>query len=138
MKKNSQNTKIISISLSDKILINIDDALSEMGYISRSELIRDSVRSFLNEKSKLNKVNGIIEGVMTIIYDDNIGSKVSTIRHEYTQVLKSFIHSDFIRGNCSCCEVILFSGNSSYVIEVYNKLKSLKGVWETNIYIASE
>jgi CopG family nickel-responsive transcriptional regulator len=138
MNKKKQEPKIISISLSERNLDSIEEALSEMGYMSRSELIRDAVRYFLNEKIQLEKVKGPIEGIITILYDHTIVSKVSQIRHQYTHVLKSFMHSDFNAHTCSCCEVILFSGQSSDIREVFNKLRAIKGVGEAHIYIASE
>jgi metal-responsive CopG/Arc/MetJ family transcriptional regulator len=138
MSKKKEEPKIISISLSQKNLQSIEEALSDMGYMSRSELIRDAVRYFLNEKVQLEKIKGSVEGIITILYDHSVVSKVSQIRHEYTHVLKSFMHSDFNAHKCSCCEVILFSGQSSDIRKAYNKLRSIKGVEEAHIYIASE
>jgi len=137
MTKNNKDLNIVSISLPDRIITDIENALSELGYMSRSELIRDAVREFLREKKKLEDVKGTVEGVITLLYNHDVASKVSEVRHRYLGIFRSFMHSDFNIDHCSCCEVLLFSGGASSVRKAYYELKSIKGVDETHIYVAS-
>jgi len=137
MTKNNKDLNIVSISLPDRIITDIENALSELGYMSRSELIRDAVREFLREKKKLEDVKGTVEGVITLLYNHDIASKVSEVRHRYLGIFRSFMHSDFNIDHCSCCEVLLFSGEASSVRKAYYELKSIKGVDETHIYVVS-
>jgi CopG family nickel-responsive transcriptional regulator len=137
MPKNNKDLNIVSISLPDRIINDIENALSELGYMSRSELIRDAVREFLREKKKLEDVKGTAEGVITLLYNHDVASKVSEVRHRYMGLFRSFMHSDFDIDNCSCCEVLLFSGGAKTVRKAYYELKSIKGVDETHIHLAS-
>jgi CopG family nickel-responsive transcriptional regulator len=137
MVKSNKELNIVSISLPDRIITEIENALSELGYMSRSELIRDAVREFLREKKTLEDVKGTIEGVITLLYNHDVASKVSEVRHQYINVFRSFMHSDFNIDHCSCCEVLLFSGDAAMIRKAYYELKSIKGVDETDIYVAS-
>jgi CopG family nickel-responsive transcriptional regulator len=137
MTKNMKELNIVSISLPERIINDIEHALSELGYMSRSELIRDAVREFLREKKKLEDVKGTVEGVITLLYNHDVASKVSEVRHRYMGIFRSFMHSDFDIDNCSCCEVLLFSGKATTVRKAYYELKAIKGVDETHIYVAS-
>jgi CopG family nickel-responsive transcriptional regulator len=137
MAKNTKEVNIVSISLPERIINDIEHALSELGYMSRSELIRDAVREFLREKKKFEDVKGTVEGVITLLYNHEVASKVSMVRHCYMGIFRSFMHSDFDIDNCSCCEVLLFSGKAESVRKAYYELKAIKGVDETHIYVAS-
>ncbi|HVQ01176.1 MAG TPA: CopG family ribbon-helix-helix protein [Candidatus Thermoplasmatota archaeon] len=137
MAKNSKELTIVSISLPKRINSDIDHALAELGYMSRSELIRDAVREFLREKKKLEEVRGTVEGVITLLYNHDVASKVSEVRHHFKGIFRSFMHSDFDIDNCSCCEVLLFSGDAGTVRKAYYELKAIKGVDETHLYVAS-
>jgi CopG family nickel-responsive transcriptional regulator len=137
MAKNMKELNIVSISLPQKILNDIERALSDLGYMSRSELIRDAVREFLRETKKLEDVQGIVEGVITLLYNHDVASKVSEVRHRSKEIFRSFMHSDFDIDNCSCCEVLLFSGDAATVRKAYYELKAIKGVDETHLYVAS-
>jgi CopG family nickel-responsive transcriptional regulator len=137
MTKNTKELNIVSISLPERIINDIEHALSELGFMSRSELIRDAVREFLREKKKLEDVKGTVEGVITLLYNHEVASKVSEVRHRYMGIFRSFMHSDFNIDNCSCCEVLLFSGKAITIRKAYYELKAIKGVDETHIYVAS-
>jgi len=137
MAKTPKELNIVSISLPERIISDIEHALAELGYMSRSELIRDAVREFLKEKKKLEEVRGTVEGVITLLYNHDVASKVSEVRHRYKGIFRSFMHSDFDIDNCSCCEVLLFSGNAATVRKAYYELKAIKGVDETHLYVAS-
>jgi metal-responsive CopG/Arc/MetJ family transcriptional regulator len=52
MGTNDNELNIISICLPARVEKDMKTALSEMGYRSRSELVRDAVRGFLKEKKK--------------------------------------------------------------------------------------
>ena len=137
MTKDKKNLNIISVSLPAKISAEMDTAVSEMGYMSRSELIRDSVRDFLRENIKIEKISGRVEGVVTLLYSHDCATKVSQVRHRNIGIFRSFMHSDFDIDDCSCCEVLIFSGDAEAVRKAYYELKAIKGVDEARIYIAS-
>jgi metal-responsive CopG/Arc/MetJ family transcriptional regulator len=112
-------------------------AAADMGYRSRSELIRDALRAFLKEKACLDEHQGAIEGVITLLYEHDAAAVVSTVRHQHMHIFRSFMHSDFDATACSCCEVLMFSGDVVAVSTAYYQLKAIKGVEEAHIYVAS-
>ena len=137
MVRNKKDLNIISVSLPEKIATDMDGAVTKMGYMSRSELIRDAVREFLKDVNKIDDVKGTVEGVITILYNHDCGQKISEVRHKHMSIFRSFMHSDFDKDEASCCEVLVYSGSAVEVRKAYYELKSLKGVDEAQIYIAS-
>jgi CopG family nickel-responsive transcriptional regulator len=135
MIKGPNGTRIVSLSLPNSILSEIDSAVSSIGYSSRSELVRDAVRAFLREKAEVANLEGHIDGVMLLVYDHESAAKVSEVRHRHMGVFKSFMHADFDGGD-DCCEVLMFCGEAGDVKESYNRLSALVGVKEARIFLA--
>jgi CopG family nickel-responsive transcriptional regulator len=133
--KGTNGTKIVSLSLPEKILDDIDHAVDEIGYSSRSELVRDAVRAFLREKSELSKFSGHINGILMLVYDHECAAQVSEVRHRHMGVFKSFMHADFDDGD-DCCEVLMFCGEADEVRKSHNQLSTLVGVKEARIFLA--
>ncbi|MFO7618588.1 MAG: CopG family ribbon-helix-helix protein [Thermoplasmata archaeon] len=135
MTKGINGTRIVSLSLNDAMLKEIDMAADTIGYSSRSELVRDAVRAFLKEKAEVSNLVGHIDGIMLLVYGHESAAKVSEVRHRHMGVFKSFMHADFDGGD-DCCEVLMFCGEAADVKESYNQLSTLVGVKEARIFLA--
>ncbi len=127
---------VVSISLPKQTVEAMENAIDEMGYASRSELVRDSLREFMREKATLDRVTGRIEGVVMILYEHSSDGKVGEVRHRYMGTFRSFMHSDFDIPDSPCCEVLIFSGDAEVVRKAFFELRSVKGVKEAHIFIA--
>jgi len=132
-----KGSTIISLSLPKNMIIDINKFMKEIGYTSRSELLRKAIRSFIKERARLEDCSGTIKGVITLLYNHASAAQVSTVRHRFIKIFQSFMHTDFEGSRCLCCEVLIFSGPSAKVQLAYDQLQVLKGVVESHIYIAS-
>lgn len=133
--KPDKDTRIISLSLPQTALKEIDRTVGDVGYPSRSELVRDAVRAFLREKKEVSALSGHINGIMLLIYDHGCAAQVSEARHRQMGIFKSFMHADFDEGE-DCCEVLMFCGEAEKVRESYFQLTALVGVREARIFLA--
>lgn len=132
-----KKSEVISVSLPKKTVETLQRAVEEMQYMSRSEFVRDAVRAFLKEKQHIDSISGKVEGVIIILYGHTAATQVSDVRHSYIEMFRSFMHSDFDIDNCSCCEVLMFSGDAKKLRSAFYELKSIKGVEEAHIFVAS-
>lgn len=132
-----EEARIVSMSVPAEMDAAIRAAAEDMGYRSRSELVRDAVRALLREKIRLDERRGTVEGVITLLYEHDAAGQVSAVRHQHMDIVRSFMHSDFDAASCSCCEVLMFSGHIDEVSTAYYQLKAVKGVDEAHIYVAS-
>ena len=132
-----KDTSVISISLPGRTVAEMDGARSEMGYVSRSELVRDALRDFMRKKAVLDEMSWKVEGAIMILYDHGSDDRVSDVRHRHMGTFRSFMHSDFDLGRATCCEVLMFSGDAGDVKQSFNELKAVKGVEEAHIFIAT-
>ena len=131
----AKRARIVSLSFTDEILADMDAAVDETGYSSRSELVRDAVRAFLREKAEVSKLEGHIDGIMFLVYDHGCAARVSEVRHRHMSVFKSFMHADFDGGD-DCCVVLMFCGEADDVKESLNQLSTIVGVKEARIFLA--
>lgn len=119
----------IGISLPKNLLDRFDEILNYRGYSSRSEGIRDAIRTYITYYKWMADVKGEREGVITMVYDhDQRGLLVTItdIQHEFHDIIKASLHSHVTHNRC--LEVILVHGDGSQLKSLAERLMSQKGV----------
>ncbi len=119
----------IGVSLPDNLLNKFDSIIMERGYSSRSEGIRDAIRSYINYYEWMNDISGRRVGTITLIYDHTkrgLSNAVADVQHDYVNLIKSSIHIHLDKENC--LEVIIFDGDGKDVKGLDERLMALKGV----------
>ena len=105
------------------------EIISERGYVSMSEGVRDSIRQYINYYEWMAKVEGERIGTLTLIYDHKItgvAGSITNIQHEYRDIIKSSIRIPLDYGNH--LEVILLRGDGEGVNTLTGRIMSLRGV----------
>ena len=119
----------IGISLPKNLLDRFDEILNYRGYSSRSEGIRDAIRTYITYYQWMSDVKGEREGVITMVYDHdqrNLLTNLTDIEHEYHGLIKASLHSHVTHERC--LEVILVHGDGTQLKALAEKLMSQKGV----------
>jgi CopG family nickel-responsive transcriptional regulator len=119
----------IGVSMPDNLLNKFDSIIMERGYSSRSEGIRDAIRTYINYYEWMNDVSGRRVGTITLIYDHTkrgLSNAVADVQHNYSNLIKSSIHIHLDKDNC--LEVIIFDGDGKDIKGLDEGLMSLKGV----------
>jgi CopG family nickel-responsive transcriptional regulator len=119
----------IGISLPKHLLEKFDEIITIRGYSSRSEGIRDAIRSYITHYQWMSDVKGERQGVITMTYDhDQRGllQNILDIQHEYMTTIQATVHSHVTHDRC--LEVILLRGEGSELKSVAERLMSQKGV----------
>jgi len=119
----------IGISLPKNLLDRFDEILNFRGYSSRSEGIRDAIRTYINYYKWMSDVKGEREGVITMVYNHdqrNLLSTITDIQHEHHDIIKASLHSHVTHERC--LEVILVHGDGTDLKALTERLMALKGV----------
>jgi CopG family transcriptional regulator, nickel-responsive regulator len=117
---------IISISLNDKLLKEMDSLQSSMGFSGRSEVIRTAMRSLLSEQKEQAKLSGIIEGVVIVVTTDHHAHNLAEIRHRYEHSIKTEIHNHL--ENHKCLYIYVIKGEGKLIQKMLNEFKTSKEV----------
>jgi CopG family nickel-responsive transcriptional regulator len=119
----------IGISLPKHLLDQFDQIINYRGYSSRSEGIRDAIRTYIQYYKWMSDVKGERQGVITMIYDhDQRGLLVvlTDIQHEFKGIIQASLHSHVTESRC--LEVILVRGDGTQLKSLAERLMSQKGV----------
>ncbi|MGB3458672.1 MAG: CopG family ribbon-helix-helix protein [Halobacteriota archaeon] len=104
---------IISISLNDKLLTEIDQLQKELGFSGRSEVIRAGARMLLADNKDKEKLEGWLNSVLLLIHSQKVEDTVTAIKHEFEDIISTQIHNH-LRDD-KCIEVFILEGDAARI-----------------------
>jgi CopG family nickel-responsive transcriptional regulator len=113
---------IVSISLNDEILSEIDKLQKSMGYSGRSEIIRAGIRNLISEEKQRSNLSGLIHAILMVIHDEESEQIVTGIKHNHEELIGTHLHSK-IEGN-KCMELFLLHGEADKVVGIIKDFKT--------------
>ncbi|WP_421909501.1 nickel-responsive transcriptional regulator NikR [Methanolacinia petrolearia] len=119
----------IGISLPKNLLDKFDTILEYRGYSSRSEGIRDAIRSYITYYQWMSDVEGERQGVITMVYDHEqrgLLQVLTEIQHEHLDIIQSLLHAHVTHDKC--LEIILVRGDAGKIKKIAESLMAQKGV----------
>lgn len=112
---------IISISLNEKLLEEIDKLKDETGYSGRSDVIRASARMLISDNKEKEDLNGEINSILVLIHNQEVEDKVTKIKHDFEDIINTQIHSH-LKGY-KCLEIFILEGNAERIKEISSKFQ---------------
>jgi CopG family nickel-responsive transcriptional regulator len=118
---------IISLSLPTELLEELDAVLGEQKSATRSEVLRQALRSYLTEYKKLEELKGNIIATISVLYNkEEKNEELFKLQHEFSDMITAYLHSHLTE--TSCLEVMVIKGPSSRLKELIDGLKANKPV----------
>jgi len=124
-----QDLSRIGVSLPENLLGKFDEIITKRGYSSRSEGIRDAIRSYIRYYDWMSEVEGERIGILSMTYDHSQRGLVTTlldIEHEFSGITRSAMHVHI--SHDECMEVLILLGDGKEVKAIAEKIIALKGV----------
>lgn len=119
----------VGISLPENLLNKFDEIILQRGYSSRSEGVRDAIRSYIVNFEWMSDVQGERVGVITIVYSHSqrgLEDNLTQIQHDFSGLIQSSLHVHLDHDNC--LEVVVLRGEGQDVRKAAESMMSLKGV----------
>lgn len=119
---------VVSVSIPSNILSKLESVKDEEGYGSRSEIIRESIRNYLDDYYLRKTLSGDLNGFISIMYDvedKTCSDKISKLHHENDKLVKGALHHHFEEG--SCFDIWIVEGKAKELIGMIENLKAIKG-----------
>jgi len=118
---------IISLSLPTELLEELDSVLGEQKSATRSEVLRQALRSYLTEYKKLDELKGNVIATISVLYNkEEKNEELFKLQHEFSDMITAYLHSHLTE--TSCLEVMAVKGPSSRLKELIDGLKANKPV----------
>jgi CopG family transcriptional regulator, nickel-responsive regulator len=128
---------IISLSIPDSLLKEIDSKIQEKGYVSRSEITRQAIRMYLNEDLKIEDIDGETTATVTLIYQENADRRrLLEAQHVYGGLVSTFLHAHIYKG--FCLEVIILKGQAKLVKKFIDSLKQNEQIRQIKISVLNQ
>ena len=107
---------IVSISLTDEILKEIDSLQKNLGFSGRSDAIRAGIRSFVSEEKQKENLSGNVNAILLVVHNDEYDNQVNGIKHSYEDLITTHLHSK-IEGD-KCMELFMLKGEAESVSSI--------------------
>lgn len=104
---------IVSISLNDEILTELDKLQKSMGFSGRSEAIRAGIRTFVSEEKQKSDLSGNIHAILLVVHNDEFDHIVSGITHNFEDLITTHLHSKIEKEKCM--ELFVIDGDAEKV-----------------------
>jgi CopG family nickel-responsive transcriptional regulator len=124
------------VSLERSLLRRFDALICQEGYRSRSEAIRDLIREILVREET--QRGGEVVGTISIVYDHHqhdLQARLTHLQHHNVRLIISSLHIHLDADNC--LEVILTRGKAKTIQDIYDNLKSTRGVKHATLSITT-
>ncbi len=128
---------IVSISLSNSDLQDLNKLQEEGGFGNRSELIRQALRALIHEVHDLDQLKGTLSAVLTIVYaKKGKGLESNFLLHRQATLIDALLHSHTVNGEC--IEVMVLNGPAQAIRELVKMVKGNRKVRTANLAIIGE
>jgi CopG family nickel-responsive transcriptional regulator len=114
---------IVTISLNDAMLKEVDKVRSEMGFSGRSEVIRAGLRILLAENKEKEELTDRVRGVLLLIHEHDAEDLVTNVKHDFLDIIYTQLHNRFKEGKC--LELFVLDGEAG-------RIRELKSIFQKN------
>jgi len=125
--------RIVSISLNEEILKEIDRIREELGFSGRSEVIRAGVRMLIGDIREKEKLVGRLNSVLLLIHDQGSEDVVTEIKHEFEDIIKTQIHNHL--GGGKCLEVFILSGAAGRIRQLVRLFQASRKIEHVKLIV---
>jgi len=115
---------IVSISLNDEILTELDKLQKSMGFSGRSEAIRAGIRSFVSEEKQKSDLSGVIHAILLVVHNNEFDHIVSGITHNFEDLITTHLHSKIEKEKCM--ELFVIHGDAEKISAITKDFQTNK------------
>ena len=115
---------IVSVSLSEDLLDDLNKLQKRLGFTGRSEIIRASVRTMISEEKKKEDLIGDIHALFLVTHDEKSDDEINEMRHTYDKLITTHLHNKIDRDRC--LEIFVLKGNANQIRGMNKSFQSNK------------
>ncbi len=115
---------IVSISLNDQMLSELDTYQKALGFSGRSEIIRAGIRAFISGEKQKAQLSGHTNAIVFVTHDDDFDDVASSLSNKHEHLITTRMHSK-IDGK-KCMELFIIKGDAEKVTELVREYNTNK------------
>jgi CopG family nickel-responsive transcriptional regulator len=118
-----------TISLDEKLAFAFDELIKERGYATRSEAVRDVLRSHLQRSAEKRNARGSCVANLSYVYNHHereLAERLTRIQHAHHELTVSTMHAHL--DHDQCIETVMLKGTVKRVREFAQAIIAERGV----------
>ena len=122
---------VVSASLPDSLVAEMDAAIASGAYKGRSEFLRAAIRDHLQARHP--PAGEHVHGSVTVVYPHGHEARISEVRHAFHDVVLSLMHT-----HCeeeSCMDVLIVGGAPRRLADLQATLERMREVKRSRLVI---
>jgi CopG family transcriptional regulator, nickel-responsive regulator len=124
---------IISLSLKEDVITQLDKLEAEMNFSGRSETVRAAIRLLADEHAQHKKLQGIVNATLLVIHDEAHAEKIAEVRHKYLKIIRTQLH-DHLEHH-KCLELLMLRGDAQEIVKMTEEFNKSKSVTQVKLVI---
>jgi len=125
--------KIISVSMSENMLDEIDRLQNEFGFSGRSEVIRAGLRMLMSDIIEKERLAGNVGCVLIVTHKEE-DEESTRIKLRYENVIKTHMHCKL--KNDKCLELFVIEGDAEKVKSMVKEFQANEGMEHVRLILA--
>jgi len=112
---------IVSISINDDLLGEMEVLKRELGYTGKSELVRAAIRTLIAEKRERENLVGQVSSILIASHNEEAEEVVTGLKHRYERCINTHLHSKQESGKC--LELFILKGEAADMKRMLNEFQ---------------
>lgn len=117
---------IVSLSLPDSLMKDLDTLIARRGYRGRSEAVRVALAQQLDRERREDELSGTVNAIVVLGYQEKAERALTEVRHGHNDLVQSMLHAHTVKGRCAT--VLLGAGPAEKVRRFIAELRGLRDV----------
>lgn len=117
--------EILSISIDDASLKQLNQIQKALGFKSRSKMLRSAILSMVKDYELLDSLKGSVECVFILTYSESEKNNVSGILHEFEDSIKTELHQ---HNSGTCIDILNLHADAKQIRKIFGILKRNKSI----------
>lgn len=124
---------IVSFSLDDNLLRELDEIQSDLGFKGRSEAIRSALRMLSADLKEKQDLSGQLNCVGLVTHNEETEDVVTEVKHRFNRIIQTHIHSKL--GSERCLEILVLKGDAREVRELVRVFQTSKRIDQVRLVL---
>ncbi len=121
---------IVSLSLPERMVKEMDRLQESLGFSGRSELVRSAMRLMIEDTKEKDSMKGNVSALVVVTHEQEDEDPITALKHQFEGIVKTHIHNKISHG--TCVELFIVEGDGPRVASMTkafqkeDRMKSVK------------
>lgn len=128
---------IVSVSLNDKSIEQIEHLRQQLGYSGRSEIVRAAIRNLVSDREQeaMLSMARAFTGSLTVIAPEQAKDGIHAAQHRHERIIRTQLHQCI--PNQQCMYVLVVEGSGKEIKSLVRALENIPKVEQVRLVLAS-